>query len=497
MVVDKLNKHSKQESGLVLIVVLILLLMLSLIGVASIMSSSTESDIAGNTNQQTTAFYLADAGAERAMVTLADSSSWRGGFSQQHLGGGYYDVMVTDSTTEPTLGRNVKFTSIGTYQSTRSGIEVIMGQAEMHPLYNHAIYAGNFAEYDPNNQPQTWSATLGLGGCSPTTDVVNGDIFFNGNVNIDCGAAVNGNVEAGGTITGNPPTGGATENADYLQPPDLLSMSYESIADFVIDAAAPFNVQGNIPSSDPRHIFVREYRSDLATWAGFNFDNTNYFLGDPWEGSNIDRISVSAAGNNSIYYVDGNLWVEPMGAVSQLINSPVEGTQITIVVRGNIYFSDDFVYNRPDVDGVAFIAMSDGESYTDLNDNNQYDLGEPILHDDGDGVYEGNMEGSGNVCFGDPNGGALGNISGFIYAENNFQDHVLNGPNGDPQDFGVFGMLSAGNLFNVNRDFVGGHAPMNITYDPRIQNGVLDLPGLPRTTSFGGWAVLSWREIKL
>jgi hypothetical protein len=227
----------------------------------------------------------------------------------------------------------------------------------------------------------------------------------------------------------------------------------------------------------------------------FVFDNTNFFFGDPYEGANIDRVSVSPDGNQQLYYVDGNLWIEPGGPDSRLVNSPAEGTQITIVVRGNIYFSDNLYYDNVDLDGIAFIAMSDGESYTDLNSNNQYDAGEPLLHDDGDGIYEGNMEGSGNVVFGDPNGGPLGHVSGFIYADNNFEDHVLDGPDGSPQSFGVTGLLSAGNLFNVNRDYAGGHAQMTINYDDRLQNEVLNLPGLPRGTAIGSWVILSWREI--
>jgi len=471
------------------------MMMLALIGAASLTTSNTEMDLSGNSQSSTSAFYIADAGAERALSILKDSVEWRDGLYNQTIGDGTYNVFVADSTSEPVLGPCLRLTSVGEFKTSKSTIEVVLGPAAMHPLYYHAIYAGNSEEYDPNANPQTWTATLGLGGCSTSSDVVNGDIFFNGNVNVDCGAQVSGSIEAGGTITGNAPGGGATEGAGYLEPPDLQAMNYETTADFYVGSTSPWNASGQIASTDPRHIFVKEYRSDLATWAGFNFDNTNYFFGDPWEGANIDRVSVSAAGNDKTYFIDGNLWIEPMGTTSQLINSPPEGTHITIVVRGNIYFSDYLQYDNAAADGIAFIAMSDGESYTDLNDNNQYDAGEPILHDDGDGVYEGNMEGSGNVCFGDPNGGDLGDINAFIYAENNFQDHVLSGPSGDPQHFGVNGLLSAGNQFNVNRDFSGGHAPMTINYDNRLQNGLLNLPGLPRRNAIGSWQIYSWREL--
>lgn len=494
MILSKI-KAGSSESGVVLIVCMVLLLMLSLIGIASMMTSSTEMDISGNAQHHTAAFYLADAGVERSFAMLKDSVEWRAGFSNQALGGGTYDVVIADSATVPSLGDRVMVTSIGTFAEAKSGIEVVMGPASVHPLYNYAIYAGNFSEYDAEADSQAWTYQLDLGGCGSSADIVNGDIFFNGNVDVDCDAQVNGSIEAGGSITGNPPSETATSGTDYLEPPDLLGMQYDTIADFVVDDFNPWDGNGHLPGADPRHIFVKDFRTDLMDDTSFVFDNTNFFFGDPYESFNIDRVSISPDGNEKLYFVDGNLWIEPMGETSQLVNGPADGTQITIVVRGNIYFSDNLYYENDELDGIAFIAMSDGESYTDENNNSQYDPGEPILHDDGDAVYEGNMEGSGNVCFGDPNGGPLGHVSGFIYAENNFEDYVLDGPDGNPQQFGVTGLLSAGNLLNINRDCAGGHAEMTINYDDRLQNGILDLPGLPRGTAIGSWVILSWREI--
>ncbi|HLG93231.1 MAG TPA: hypothetical protein VI546_00170, partial [candidate division Zixibacteria bacterium] len=246
----------------------------------------------------------------------------------------------------------------------------------------------------------------------------------------------------------------------------------------------------------PRHIFAREFRGDLSASLGYTFSKTNYFFGDPWEGAGLENVSVSSAGNNKTYFVDGNLWIEPDGADSRLVNSPSGGTHITVVVKGNIYFSDNLFYDNAAQDGIAFVAMSDGESYTDLDRDNRYDAGEPILHDDGDGIYEGNSEGSGNIVFGDPNGGPLGTVNGFLYAENNFQAKDLTGTDGTPQSFGVNGMISAGNLFDIERNYPQGHARMNINYDPRLQNGSLSLPGLPKRNSpAGSWEILSWRQL--
>jgi hypothetical protein len=490
----KKTKHNGEE-GIVLVVCIMLLLMLSLLGVASITNTKNEMDVAGNYMESVEAFYSADAGAERAMAMLEDNIGWRQGFADQTLGNAIYNVTVADSVSIPSLEDKLQVTAIGQCHEARRGVEVVLGPSRPHDLYNYAIYAGNFDEYDPDADSQAWAATLNLGGTGRSADVVNGNVFFNGNVSSTGNASVNGSIEAAGDITGNAPTGSASSDVEYLEPPDLASMNYETMANYVVSTSSPWNGSGYISAGDPRHIFVNDFRNDLAGSRGFTFDNHNFFLGDPYEGTDLTEISVSQEGNRKVYFVDGNLWIEPQGTVSQLINGPIGGTQITIVVKGNIYFCDQFNYNNSGTDGIAFIAMTDGESYTDQNGNNQYDSGEPLLHDDGDGIYDGPREGSGNVCFGDPNGGPLGVVSGFIYADNNFQDHVLTGRNGTPQTFGVNGLLSAGNLFQINRDYARGHAPMTINYDDRLFRGVLDLPGLPRSNNQGTLVVYSWREL--
>jgi hypothetical protein len=486
-------KGSGNEHGFVMVVCIMMLFMLSLVAVLSISTSKTDMDLAGNLKHSTEAFYIADAGSEKALAMIANDVSWRQGFDNETLGHGSYTVTIADSSTVPSLREKIMITSYASCRESQAGVRVVMGPARPHRLYDHALYAGNFSEYDPDADSQAWSSTLNLGGTGTNADRINGNVFFNGNVNLNGNAQVTGYVAAAGETGGNAPGAGDSSHAEYLAPPDLASMNYSNTADYIISNASPWNSNGYLPSNDPRHIFVKDYRNDLAG-RGFVFNNTNYFFGDPYEGSNLDRISVSQEGNQKVYYVDGNLWIEPQGTLSRLISGPNGGTQITIIAKGNIYFCDNFNYNNSSTDGIAFIAMTDGESYTDVNGNNQYDLGEQILHDDGDGVYEGNREGSGNVCFGDPNGGPLGTISGFIYAENNFEDHVLSGQNGTPQTFGVNGLLSAGNLFKVNRDYPRGHAKMTISYDNRLMNQSLTLPGLPRANDSGPLIVYSWEQ---
>src|SRR5262245_51486060 len=95
-------------------------------------------------------------------------------------------------------------------------------------------------------------------------------------------------------------------------------------------------------------------------------------------------------GNNQVYYIDGNLWIHNRNTYSFEFNhKEPNGIQITFVVNGNIYFSDNLFYKNTDRDGVAFIAMKDD-----------------------------NVSDSGNIYFGDPVFGTLEQMHAFMYAEN-------------------------------------------------------------------------------
>ena len=65
--------YRNNERGVVLIVCLILLLMLSLIAIASITSSNSDMQVAGNEMNQTGAFYAAESGIERSAASIATS----------------------------------------------------------------------------------------------------------------------------------------------------------------------------------------------------------------------------------------------------------------------------------------------------------------------------------------------------------------------------------------------------------------------------------------
>jgi hypothetical protein len=331
-------------------------------------------------------------------------------------------------------------------------------------------------------------------------------------------------------------------------------------------------------------------------------ETPNYYLGqhhDEWDsgydyglygGANA-IIKIRPEQNNKIYYVEGNLWADSDGnnhiffVPDETLNEPV---RITIVVKGNIYIGDQIFVTGDaknyavgskhytpfswldDDSAIAIIAMADGESYDDMDRNGKYTPGvDPIIGRDASGApnpadinpasqtsdhpdhqyatgYQGRMEGSGNIVFGDTIKGPCGVAEAFMYAENNFQDISADSSQGDQNPY-TLGNMTAGNRvflkrnypdwekvgthsgvpdgwvkigsyyyppgttadmvdnqFVVDRMYYNGkvyarrHNPLRVTLDERIKDGSVDLPGLPSSVDVleGRWRPIAWEIVE-
>lgn len=325
---------------------------------------------------------------------------------------------------------------------------------------------------------------------SPKTDdadYVEGDVYVDGNVVITGGTNIFGTEDASGTTSGEPVGGDSNAGVERIPAPDLAAMNYDLLADRIVTTSAI-----------PTYMTGAQAPSYYGDQLGPSAAHTNPYF---HLRSALD-FGADGAGNKLVV-VKGNLWLHDTSTL--FINMPSGSTQrVTVVVEGNMYIADDLQYNNAD-SGVLFIVKGNDanpESYVDSNRNYRYDAGEPILNDNGNGVYEGPKEGQGNVFFGDPRFGTGGVTDGYIYAQNNV--YLVNPPNnqgavgGQDAVFGVFGFLSAGGIMDLGNR-TGGQYYNNyrVRYDPRLADGQLSFKGMPRGLG-GGWnqaAVKAWRQV--
>jgi len=378
-------------------------------------------------------------------------------------------------------------------------------RVEIPEPFRKALYVGNetgdpdygmtfgasdgdpYAAPDPPPDPESdWDTA----GHDDDGDYVEGDVHVNGDLELRGNTRSFGDLDATGDVTGEASQGSANPFTDPLNPPDLEAQGYEGIADSVIDES----------SSLPAWLRGEQGGDYYGNWFsdGDNHDLPHFHLGD--QAGDID---LSASDRGTLVYVKGNLWVHT--TTSLIENFPgATDVHITLVVEGNVFIADDIEYDGDD-DGLLIIAKGkdgggqDAETYTDLNQNYQYDDGEPILNDDGNGVYDGPQEGQGNIFYGDPRFGTGGVTDGFLYAQNNVylvNEGTEGGFGADERVWGVEGFLSAGNqvLFG-DRSSGSNYENYRVKYDDRFTR--LNFKGIPQPFGgqFEGLTVVSWHEV--
>lgn len=467
---------NRNECGGALVTVIVLVAVVaSLAGIALTYTVSSVNEVE-HQRKEIQALLSAEAGVNASLGQLA--VSWRTGQpvaaalgSEEQPDGNWQNRYYT--TIEANPDETFTILSTGVAGSGRRSVEVVARMTLPSP-FDHSLYAGNLSE-DP-------TYVLRLNGYGSQADTVTGKLFSGGDIMIDEDATVAGSLTSSGTITGAIGKSGVTSKI-----PQLLEIDYELYHDF--DVAALFedaSVQsdnaggsaGQLPASSPAHIF-RKNPSDRTS-------NTNatvkddYFLEDPYEtvradypqdGTEAFLVSLPEEANNRLFFIDGNLWLHNRMTYSLKIkNDGADPTNVTFVVKGNVYFSDNFFYDNPDESGVAFVALSDPE-----------------------------VEDSGNIYFGDPSFGTMQYAEAFMFAENNFYDNNLDASGST--NVAIRGAMTAGNHVDIQRDYLKSdgsiaHTQLKLTFDPRQLESKICLPGIPtQQDQQNAFEVAYWREV--
>jgi hypothetical protein len=466
----------------------LLLSLISLVGLVGLggamlaagVATKAEHDVAIS---RARALYAAEAGVSQAMVELTHNAIAVMGDSANQTSfadGGFWGDVVDNGNSTFTIH------SYGRSGIARRGVEVTVRRSN-GGVFQNAIFAGN-SSGDPNY-------SMHFGGRNAQADRVTGSIYSGGNIDFAGDSRIDGVPRASGDVIAGPTAilpdaGGVPRVAEegVSQPiPDIAGMNYSVNHDVNVAAAFAGATYGGspaggrawqLPASNPAHIFRKNPSDRTANWSATAKDD--FFLEDPYEPMHTDansdgtdpyRISLSdgatgTEGNRKVYYIDGNLWVHNTSSFSFMFDSDdAGGTQVTFVVRGNVYISDNIFMEDPQHDGIALIAIKD-PGQTD----------------------------SGNIYFGDPTFGTLEYMHAFMYAENNFYDTNLNAAGS--ARVRLNGNMTAGNQVAINRDMNGQHSKLTVDFDDRLATGAIDLPGLPSQSGAGpSLAVSMWREI--
>lgn len=470
-----LKAGRKERRGNALLMSLISIVALTGIAGAILGASLASQKEIGSAVDRTEALYAAESGVSAALaqLTARGTASLGSASSPTSFGGGsYWGTAVNNSGTWT-------ITSFGRKGNVTRAVQAIIA-APSGGVYDNAIFAGN-----TSNSP-TYS--MNFGGTGSQADRVVGDMFSGNSITFSGTATVDGTPRAFRSFTGPsssilPDASGRARSAVLggTQPiPDLAAMNYPVSANVKVAtefASATYASSGQggrayqLPKTNRAHIFRKNPSDRRTNWAATTKED--YFLEDPYQTLHADSASNGTdcnpiqlnnpalsgygtqSGNRIVYYIDGNLWVHNQSAMSFKIKAgDTTGVQVTFVIKGNLYISDNIFYENTSKDGIAFITLKD-PSVTD----------------------------SGNIYFGDPTFGTLNRMDAFMYAENNFIDNNLDA-SGSLQ-ITVNGNMTAGNQVAINRDSGGRHTKMTVNQDRRVTAGTLAMPGLPRASASG------------
>jgi hypothetical protein len=506
--------RAESSEGIVLVAALVFTLILTILGFSLLMVANSEIALTQKEINKSKAFYLAEAGIEILTANLSNGES--GDIEETELGEGSYRVNVYPDEDPPYA------VSTGVVRGQSKRIKVTV--SFLAPPYEFGIYGASIGGEDwtlilrgQGNPTSTWGGEYG------GKDIINGNIFVNGDVALYQESSVNpapapntyelnGDVNATGDVSlydSASVSGDITEGSEPYDPPDLVGMNYavnntHNVAQIFEDAGVS---SGYLPGGhELRNVFVknpsnRSAECSSTTGNDYFFEPSTGIIGGTWK----TAPTPLHAGNGRVYYVDGDVWVHNKSTYGFTMDG-----KVTIVATGNIHLCDNIVY-------------ADAGSMLGLVALGKYD-------------EYGELVSGGNVYFGDPVYGTLYNFSGMMFAANDFlynTDPITRASAEPTSGFMVTGNLSALNNVSIERDWytkssgwsserrparynpatgewldalTGAvltstqistikHYQMIINYDERVRNRETQPPSLPRGVGLIFSGVTDWEAL--
>jgi len=339
-------KLLKADQGTALLIVLALIAMLSGIVIMSVDRANTDLEMSFNQLHEEQAFYIAEAGVERAVSQLKIDPNWRTGFLSQPLGDGYYTVAVIDSVSNPALADTIVLRATAVVSSTCANIESFLLPDESKPYRRAAFGDKRFYIRDDgcidsyNSDSGTYVATVvSLYGDVGSNEII--EITHTATVGGDVSTATPGNI----TISGSPTINGDTTSQAAAKPLNLVNDGDYTWAQ---NNNSRFTGMGGDYSFSPGPLDLFVDDNDIATLQPGTYYFTSIYLDDD------AKINVGTGGIVRIF-VNGNLKVQNRakfnaGGMPSKVNIFSKGASIDFdsdsEFRGTLYIpNSDFVHD--------------------------------------------------------------------------------------------------------------------------------------------------------
>ncbi|MEE9441308.1 MAG: pilus assembly PilX N-terminal domain-containing protein [candidate division Zixibacteria bacterium] len=311
----------RNNRGGALFISLSLLAMLTIIGLLAVQTSNTDIELSGYQVESDKSFYIADAGAKRAVLEVVSDYTWRTGFADVALANGAYTVIVEDSAADSTLADTILITASGTFRDGVTNIEVVMTPVIVNP-FSKAMFGDSWIDLDRETCTDSYNSDSGT--YAGTVLDTLADIGSNGTISSSKSVTFGGGIQV------------ATEGGISLGPFNTINGDTTSTADSVsLDI---------IPASE--YTWAESVSKAMTGISGSNFNYDNGTK-DLILGSTGDVVLQSG-----VYFFNDLT----LGSDSRI--SLAAGAQITIYVTGTVHFAQNSVFNENGKPSDAMIYSS-------------------------------------------------------------------------------------------------------------------------------------------
>ncbi len=128
------------ERGLTLLVTLLVMVMLAMVTIIAVNTANNDMDLSFNQLHEEQAFYIAEAGAKRALLALKQDKTWRAGYTDVAFGDGAYTVGVLDSSVAAGMGDTIILRASATAFDAAALVELWVTPEPFHP-FRFAMFA--------------------------------------------------------------------------------------------------------------------------------------------------------------------------------------------------------------------------------------------------------------------------------------------------------------------------------------------------------------------
>ncbi len=213
--------------GSALLIAICIMGMLSLIAITAVRTSNTDVDLSFNQAHAENAFYIADAGAKRAVAEIMADNTWATGFTDEPLGSGVYSVQVIDVSTDSALADTVVVRSIGTVDDAEAEVEISIVPEYIYP-FRFAMFADDWINFDKATCTDSYDSDSGTYAVTRLDD--EGDIGSNGCLTGSKEVTIGGSVSSAtaGCINFGPSFSftDTTSTADSVNIPDIPASEF-------------------------------------------------------------------------------------------------------------------------------------------------------------------------------------------------------------------------------------------------------------------------------